>query len=416
MNPKETNPMSASGMSDAGASSFGSPSSPVDFTGGTGSTSGSAGASGLSMADSLASAQDNLTSAGLAAGTADTGAIGLNQLGASDPSASMARPTEPLVPAEPVPGSIGSVTSVPPLKSATDTAGTAETGFGTSGATGMSGAAGAGTMSTGAAGTSGAAGASAQPYYNPFAQTGAAKPVAPMGASGTPSAASSMAGTPASSAAVPPTLQPAAEKFSAKGQGAGKPSNILVIILGGLCALFLVAAIIFAVLWQQAANSKEIVYLPPVSDGTQKPEVVKQELTCTQQADLGGLEVLQNLVGFDRTVVANFDDENLSKISMRNAYTFTDNAAAEAARGHFDEQINQINGVALELGVPALGTQIDIVDNVLNYNLDGTADKLMGDYAAQFLLNVNEEGKVQSTLNEVQEGYQTAGFVCSLTQ
>lgn len=407
MNPREENPMSASGLSGAGAPSFGSPSSPVDFTGGT--TSGSTEASGLSMADSLASAQDNLTSAGLAASTTDTSAIGLGQLGASDPSATMARPSEPLVPAEPVPGSIGSVTSVPPTKDANGTDASNATGMastasgagsavagasmtGTSGTTGMSSAAGTGTSSTTSAG--------APSFYNPFAQTGAAKPVTPASTT--------------SSATVPPALQPVAEKFSAKG--AGKPSNILTIVLGGLCVLFLVAAIIFAVLWQQAANSKEIVYLPPVSGGQSEPEIAKQELTCTQQADLDGLEVLQNLIGFDRTIVANYEDENLASISMKNAYTFVDNAAAELARGHFDEQANNLSSMALTLGVAALSTQVDIVDNVLNYNVSGTADKLVGDYAANFLLIVNPDGTVQSNLSEVQQNYQDVGFTCALTQ
>ena len=80
-----------------------------------GGTNPAGGDNDLTMADGLASAQDNLTSAGLAAST-DDGIMDLNQLGATAPEAVMTPPIDdPLVPAAPVPGSIGSVTSVPPV-------------------------------------------------------------------------------------------------------------------------------------------------------------------------------------------------------------------------------------------------------------------------------------------------------------
>lgn len=151
MNPDETNPTTNTGVT--GGSNAGSVVPPaLDFT--------SSETTSLSMADSLASAADNLTSAGMAAKEPDNGSIEMNEIGASNPSAQMERPDEPLVPAAPVPGSIGSVTSGPAVATHDDATAASVggataakpfggTGSATSGFTGAAGFAGASGGSTG---------------------------------------------------------------------------------------------------------------------------------------------------------------------------------------------------------------------------------------------------------------------------
>lgn len=151
MNPDETNPTTNTGAT--GGSNAGSVVPPaLDFT--------SSETTSLSMADSLASAADNLTSAGMAAKEPDNGSIEMNEIGASNPSAQMERPDEPLVPAAPVPGSIGSVTSGPAVATHDDATAASVggataakpfggTGSATSGFTGAAGLAGASGGSTG---------------------------------------------------------------------------------------------------------------------------------------------------------------------------------------------------------------------------------------------------------------------------
>lgn len=144
MNPDGTNPSTNTGAgatSDSGAGAVVPPA--LDFT--------SSDTTNLSMADSLASAADNLTSAGMAAKTPDNGSIGLGQIGASDPSATMERPDEPLVPAAPVPGSLGSVTSGPAVASSDNAAGFGASTDATMGGYGASG------TNAGGLGTSGSA-------------------------------------------------------------------------------------------------------------------------------------------------------------------------------------------------------------------------------------------------------------------
>ena len=71
MNPEENNPIANPGVSGTGAVN-----DPMNMV----------SSNGLTMADGLASAQDNLTSAGLAASTG-AGLMDLNQLGATAPEA-----------------------------------------------------------------------------------------------------------------------------------------------------------------------------------------------------------------------------------------------------------------------------------------------------------------------------------------
>lgn len=171
MNPDETNPTTNTGAT--GGSNAGSVVPPaLDFT--------SSETTSLSMADSLASAADNLTSAGMAAKEPDNGSIEMNEIGASNPSAQMERPDEPLVPAAPVPGSIGSVTSGPAVATHDDATATsaggaaaakpfggtraAATGF-TGAPAGFAGASGhSGSMTSGAPSATGLGGAATSSF------------------------------------------------------------------------------------------------------------------------------------------------------------------------------------------------------------------------------------------------------------
>lgn len=200
MNPGDNNPLNNTGAGATDGGAMGS--SPLDFS----APAGSSSVNGLSMADSMAAAQDNLTSAGMAAPDANSNALGLDQISSMDPAASMATSDQPLVPAAPVPGSIGSVTSVPPLTPAPDPAdSTAATGINpnnpfanTTTTTIAEGAGGVGSaLPTGSAADLAKA-SEPVPPYNPFAAQPGAMPTT-------------------SSSSIPDALQPAAEKFTGDG-------------------------------------------------------------------------------------------------------------------------------------------------------------------------------------------------------
>lgn len=443
------------GVGTTGAGSVVPPA--LDFT-----SSSPAETTSLSMADSLASAADNLTSAGMAAKEPDTGSIGMDQIGASDPSATMERPDEPLVPAAPVPGSIGSVTSGPAVV-AGDGASTANSGFGgaatgaSSGVSGLGTSAGASTVigasgfgaagatsgfgttgSTGSAtgsgtstagfgampttnnmgagtaamggasSTSGASGTTTSEPYNPFA--------ARMGNSGAGSAGASASGTgsqPTSSMNVPTGSQPATEKFSKKSVVAdGKKPSLLTVILGILAAVSLVMAIVFAVLWQQAEANRDVVYVPsnPDNNGT-----VNQTISIISCARDFGADVadLVNLTNHSVSVTANFTDDQLSAVALTNRYTFADNESAQASQGYFGWMIDWYNGVAESAGVEAIGAEYGIIDATATFNLTANRDQLVGDYIATFGLPTNAEGGLDGSRESVQASYEANGYVCT---
>ncbi len=469
MNPDGTNPSTNTGAT--GGSGAGSVVPPaLDFT--------SSDTTSLSMADSLASAADNLTSAGMAAKEPDSGSIGLGQIGASDPSASMERPDEPLVPAAPVPGSLGSVTSGPAVTasdnmaggfgasaggangfgasafgaSATPSMGAANgtsgmNGSGTGAASGASGFGGGASVSAGAQPTT--AGFGAMPTVNAMnGSTGASAGAngfgtSSFGASATPAAGSNGAGSsagvagsgangavgagaanepynpfakmksaaqPTSSTNVPMGSQPATEKFSPKLAGAKKPS-LLTVILGILAVVSLVMAIVFAILWQQAEANKEVVYVPPKDDGNVNQTV--SMITCTKNLGTSGADVLPGLTNHDLVATVNFSNDQLGSIDLLNKYTFVDNAAAEATRPYFDEQINWYGGIATNLGVKALEASVEIVDVMVNFDAKVVPEQLMGDYIGVFGLVADAEGKVDGSRESIQGNYEANGYVCT---
>lgn len=417
MNPNETNPTTPTGASGGAGGASGATSSPIpaplDLTG--------TSSSGLSMADSLASAQDNLTSAGQAANlTSNT--LGVDQLGADSPSASMEMPNQPLTPAAPVPGSIGSVTSVPPLKSADNTSSFGSTTPTTSAMPVMGGA------STTNSATSAPTTATNSSYYNPFAtpsSTASATNTATTSATSSMNSMSNLnsATMPTSSTAVPPALQPQTEKFSDRlktpkpAQGGSNAKGILMIIGWALALVATILAVFFFVQWQGAekrANEKEIVYVPaPEPDGG---DDVVSTITCKQDLGGEGTEGLENAVNHSRTAIINYFNEdenhNLNFVMLTDDYSFTDNAAAEAARGRFDEQAAGLAGIAEGVGVAPLESNIEVMDNVLHYTVSGAADRLIGEHANMLLVPIGEDGVVLTDPENLQKSYEDHGFAC----
>ena len=222
MNPEQNNPFSNPGGTPSAGSSN-------PFSG------------GLSMSDSLASAQDNLTSAGMAANTAP-GVMGLDQIGASDPSAVMSSPTdEPLVPAAPVPGSIGSVTSVPLPSS---------------------------DQSVGYDPAMGAGPQTAAPY-NPFVQSGMDQPMPQSNVDPNATMAQPIPSTdtaPAPQSAPAPSFEPAPKTPSKEPGGFKSMLNTLSIISLITTVIFLITSIVLLLLLIDAKKNPKVVYVPQISN------------------------------------------------------------------------------------------------------------------------------------------------------
>lgn len=383
MNPNENNPVSPAG---AGGALGATPSSPVNPL-----------SVGPSTNDGLASAKDNLTSAGQAVANNAPNTMGIDQLGSNNPSASMEVPTEPLTPADPVPGSIGSVKSVPPVKTTDDNASTF-TAPTTSAMPVMGGGDTANNTATSAS-------ASSTGYFNPFAN-------------GATSAQSS--------ATAPATLQQNGKVNSNFGmqktpKAKGSMSGIVMIIAWAIAIVAAILAVFFFIQWQDAedrASKKEIVYIPaqePDTDTGNTDERVSQ-IICTQYLEGDGIEGVEGVVDHSRTMFATYVGEGrnygLDLLELNESYGFVDNQAAEAARWYFDGQVDALNELAAMSGVNVLDAEISVTDNSLHYNVSGDAARLVGENANRMMLNFDENGNALLDPENVQRTFEEKGFIC----
>lgn len=362
MNPEETNPMANPGAAGTGGMSSG----PVDFTANNDAR--------LSMADSLASAEDNLTSAGLAAKTSGSDAIGLDQIGASDPTATMARPDEPLTPAAPMPGSIGSAMSGPSLDSAPLTMPSASASA--SGATPVN------PFASSAAGTE----TSATPTLSTTPAT-PAMPAVPVANSQTAPVASATPATSGASEAMPmmsstssqnPGYNPFAMSEPAPVQpkvdmGAAmrdkKKPNVLMVVLIGLVAVLAVAVVVLAVLWQQAVNNPTIKYVTqqPVEE---QPVAEDVTLVCsrTMGAEEAGGEAMVGLTSVTETDRMSYVAGTLSSVTMTQNYLFADAMAAQGMAPMFDQIV---------AGMPGTANYV-VNDMTVDFSVELSGDQLGG--------------------------------------
>lgn len=319
------------------------------------------GVGNLSTSDSLASAQDNLTSAGLAAGD-NNGVMGLDQIGASAPEAVMAPPVnEPLVPAAPVPGSIGSVTSVPPIEP--QPAPVAEPAapynpFAPQPTPAPESAAATEPFATPATPEQPA------PAANPFAQPAAPQP------------------TPAGMAPVQP--MPGLGKLGDAKSSIKSPITIIALVAA---ALFLISTIVFVVLWRKAVDNTRIVYVPAVSEdsGAATPESVA--LIC--QRDVPAQDIIDsgdaNIVSGKNTTEIAYYDGDIEGINTTTDLVYIDAEQAEIARAN------------AEANWPALQELMGINGNTLtpSYTADGNV------FTTSFALTTEDESWTRSVLGDL---------------
>ena len=365
MNPEDNNPLS----------------NPFATGGMTGTPEPTAGLGGMPMSDNLASAQESLTAAGMAANQGVGGAIGLDQIAAADSNSAALPPVdEPLVPAAPVPGSIGSAVSMPP---ADPTAAPADMSFGAPAST---------------APTSGAVSAPevapAAAPFNPFAtpsvsETPAAPAPAPQPVAGP--------ATPTSA----PQPAPAPVPMGADKSKSKLATSPLVVILGVIAALLLVTSITFFILWNNEKKNVKPVYYPQVSDENSNSSIAS--ISCQRT------ESREDPAGSGKSIVTiSYTGDTLSAYSSSLSLDFgseTDAAAVRDANAPIAESVAALVGGTLAVSNEANGNNY----TYLVTSQDGT------DIAASDVMNAiygTTEGDPSLALADVQAKYEAEGFVC----
>lgn len=355
MNPEQNNPFSNPGGTPSAGSSN-------PFSG------------GLSMSDSLASAQDNLTSAGMAANTAP-GVMGLDQIGASDPSAVMSSPTdEPLVPAAPVPGSIGSVTSVP-LPSSDQSVG-------------YDPAMGAGPMPAPEIAPQTAA------PYNPFVQSGMDQPMPQSNVDPNATMAQPLPSTdaaPAPQSAPAPSFDPASKTPSKKTGGFKSMLNTLSIISLITTVIFLITSIVLLLLLIDAKKNPKVVYVPQISN--EESNQTLSILSCTL-----------NGANDAREMTFSFTGDDLSAINLKYHQNFD---TPETAYAMQQEVINNLSGTLTENFTTNSG-----VDGVtVNFEANSNDDALSHYDAVRFVYG-SEDESLSTSKDDIKAHLESLGAVC----
>jgi len=358
MNPEDNNPLSNPFAADTSAANSSAP---------------LPNANGAAMPDNLASAQDSLTAAGMAANQG-SGTMSLEQIAESDPNATMLPPVEePLVPAAPVPGSIGSAVSVPPADPV----------------------------------AAPAFGAMNEPAANAPITPDAVPPANPYNPFATPAAASTTPASPAPQPFATPTnldttSRPSPAPISLNHEHPKTKLSPLTLALGALAAILLVTTIVFLVLWIQARNNPKIVYTPAVSEESSNSAITT--LSCHRN------ETRENPAGSGTTdVEIVYTDDTLSALSSLLSLSF---ASAEDANVARDADAGMVDMMAGLVG----GTfSVSANTDGTNYAYSITSQDGV-DIAPSDAMNViygTVEGEPSLALADVQAKYEADGFVCS---
>lgn len=390
MNPEENNPLTSStGMPGMG---------------GMNNQAAMPGIGGLSMADSLASAQDNLTSAGLAAPSAQ-GVMGLDQLGASNPEAVMAPPMEePLVPAAPVPGSIGSVTSVPagnmnPINP-----------FAPTEPMGAQPAQGGPVQVPDVA---------PQAPFNPFAPveptsqnpavTAANSPMNPAAPNAQPSAP---AGQPAAANApkpgINPAFQPAAPAHAKKTQGGKKPMNMTVILLAALSAVLAIALVVFIVLFVNAINNPKVVYVPTTSNEDSNNSI--EMLSCSKETDFAFLVGSEYPINGSESFSASYSKDQIKALSLKYDIIFGEGYDLNIARDNLAAgQVEFVNSLGNKFTADYTVDQDELIAEIKSANNAELTENEINAF-----LHSNGENLGNNSIEAIQTQYEALGFTCSI--
>lgn len=375
MNPEDNNP-----LNNAGAPST----TPDNLAGGPNMD----GQNGLSMADSLSSAEDNLTSAGLAATTAPN-TMGLDQIGATQPEAIMTPPAEePLIPAAPVPGSIGSAISVPPAPAEPMAA--PSFGAPATEAQPQADAMGTGPMPAPEVAPQSAAQPSTAPF-NPFANH-AAEPAPAAGANPM---------TP-----INPAFQPAAPKPVKKSSNLKQQFNTLTLLFAILSALLLITTITFFVMWNNAKNNPKVVYVPQISDeeSTESIEV----LSCARENDYAYLAGYDHPAIGTENLVASYSNDQLRGVTVNYRITLDDENGANVANENFRTQQDALMAIIGN----SFTTEYLVEGNVLNVDVESNGN--LSDADAKTLLYGSADATSTTSLEAVQTHYAANGYNCSV--
>lgn len=229
----------------------------------------------------------------------------------------------------------------------------------------------------------------------------------------------------------------------------GRTLNLL---LGLLSALFIIAAVVFFILWQQAANSSKVVPMPSDPTGPtvptdpenpenpspenpenpETPEPVLRRLSCRGSEEITESEAATGMTANSSLYeVIYHDNANPTEIRITSTAEYNSPEAAAAVYAEASgETFEALSGIYGALGLNISADSFSIDNNVVSATLVVPVSNLMNPdhdvFARQLLATVvgfpselAEDGSaitIHSDLDAVRASYESNGLVCEVIE
>lgn len=227
--------------------------------------------------------------------------------------------------------------------------------------------------------------------------------------------------------------------------------HILNLILGLLSALFVVAAIIFFILWQQAAGSHKVVQMPSnpatpsqseedpnqpadpeqPSENPDQPTVQARHLSCRGASELTEADAAAGMTANTTIYQVYYPEANPTEIHISAIAEYN---SPEAAAAVYAETANEtfatLIGIFASIGIDVSTENFALDNNVVSATFIIPADRLT-DPAADifsrqmlatvvgFPVELSEDGTVLTVytdIGSVRAGYESAGLTCEIVE
>lgn len=215
--------------------------------------------------------------------------------------------------------------------------------------------------------------------------------------------------SPTQAPAVNPAFQPAPKSAKKAAGGAKAHSNILTIILGGLAAIAVIAAVIFAIMYFNAINNPKVVYVPSISD--EQSNATIRTLTCTRDGDFGYLlgEGSRFIAGTEQ-LTANYADDKLSGVVLATTATYGSEEEANNARA----QLEALQSALAQQVAASFTAEYAVEGNTLKATITSKDGQLVEADANALLFGNNPDFSGSPVdFSTVENYYGSNGYVCT---
>ena len=243
----------------------------------------------------------------------------------------------------------------------------------------------------------------------------------------------------------PFSSMPAAGKTTSK-KSSGHTLNL---VLGLLSALFVTAAVIFFILWQQAANTPKVIPMPSTptpeqsagnsnqDENTDQPlenpgqALGQTRLSCRGASELTEPDLAAGMTGNSSVYEVYYSEANPTEIRVTSIADYNSPEAAAAVYAEASsETMAYLTGIFASIGIDISTDDFKLDGNTVSATFIVPAEKLLNPEADMlsrqmlagtlgFPFEYGEDGTsfvINTDLDSVRANYESAGLVCEIAE